>query len=61
MLKVLDGLEEWLIATLVAGATMLIFVAVAHRCICMFVWMAKFGGAPSAPWAPSSSVHGFTF
>jgi len=31
LLKVLDRLEEWLIASLIAGATLLIFVAVAHR------------------------------
>lgn len=31
MLRVLDRLEEWLIASLIAGATLLIFVAVAHR------------------------------
>jgi C4-dicarboxylate transporter, DctQ subunit len=31
MLKVLDRLEEWLIASLIAGATLLIFVAVTHR------------------------------
>src|SRR6059058_105160 len=31
MLKVLDRLEEWLIAALIAGATLLIFVAVLHR------------------------------
>jgi len=31
MLKVLDRLEEWLIASLIAGATLLIFVAVAAR------------------------------
>ncbi|HXN15569.1 MAG TPA: TRAP transporter small permease [Usitatibacter sp.] len=31
MLKLLDHLEEWLIATLIAGATLLIFVAVTHR------------------------------
>jgi C4-dicarboxylate transporter, DctQ subunit len=31
MLKVLDRLEETLIASLIAGATILIFVAVAHR------------------------------
>jgi C4-dicarboxylate transporter DctQ subunit len=30
-LRVLDHLEEWLIATLMAGATLLIFVAVVHR------------------------------
>ena len=31
MLKILDRLEEWLIASLMAGATLLIFVAVIHR------------------------------
>jgi C4-dicarboxylate transporter DctQ subunit len=31
MLKVLDHLEEWLITLLMAGATILIVVAVAHR------------------------------
>src|SRR6202140_3606565 len=31
MLKVLDHLEEWLIALLMGGATVLIFVAVIHR------------------------------
>ena len=31
MLKILDHLEEWLIASLIAGATLLIFVAVTHR------------------------------
>jgi C4-dicarboxylate transporter DctQ subunit len=31
VLKILDRLEEWLIASLIAGATLLIFVAVTHR------------------------------
>src|SRR5262245_26971472 len=31
MLKFLDKLEEWLIASLIAGATLLIFIAVIHR------------------------------
>ncbi len=31
MLKVLDRLEEWLIATLIGAATVLIFIAVLHR------------------------------
>ena len=31
MLKVLDRLEEWLIAVLMGGATLIIFVAVVHR------------------------------
>ena len=31
LLRVLDRLEEWFIATLIAGATLIIFVAVLHR------------------------------
>ena len=31
MLRILDRLEEWLIAFLMAGATLVIFVAVVHR------------------------------
>ena len=31
MMKMLDHLEEWLIATLMAAATLIIFVAVVHR------------------------------
>ena len=31
MLKVLDHLEEWLIATLMAAATVIIFISVLHR------------------------------
>ena len=31
MLKVLDHLEEWIIATLMGAATVIIFVAVLHR------------------------------
>ena len=31
MLKILDRLEEWLIALLMGGATLVIFVAVVHR------------------------------
>jgi C4-dicarboxylate transporter DctQ subunit len=31
ILKFLDHLEEWLIATLMAAATLIIFIAVAHR------------------------------
>ncbi len=31
MLKILDHLEEWLIAFLIGAATLIIFVAVVHR------------------------------
>ncbi|TMH09493.1 MAG: TRAP transporter small permease subunit, partial [Betaproteobacteria bacterium] len=31
MLKFLDRLEEWLIASLIAAATIIVFIAVVHR------------------------------
>lgn len=40
MLKFLDHLEEWLIATLMAAATTLIFVAVVHRYLSGLPWPA---------------------
>jgi C4-dicarboxylate transporter DctQ subunit len=40
MLKVLDRLEEWLIALLMAAATLLIFVAVVHRYLSGIPWPA---------------------
>lgn len=40
MLKYLDHLEEWLIASLMAAATTLIFVAVAHRYLSGIPWPA---------------------
>src|ERR1700727_1355639 len=50
--RLLDRLEEWLIASLIAAATVLTFVPVLHRygrgqelATYIFVWMAKFGAA----------------
>ncbi len=40
MTKFLDHLEEWLIATLMASATLLIFVAVVHRYLSGIPWPA---------------------
>ena len=40
MLKFLDHLEEWIIATLMAAATLLIFVAVVHRYLSGIPWPA---------------------
>ena len=52
--RALDHLEEWLIATLIAAATLLIFVAVVHRystgaSINLSKW-ADAHGVPVAPW-----------
>jgi len=48
--SVLDHLEEWLIATLIAAATGLIFVAVVHR----------YGSGLSADVSKWAAAHGFT-
>ncbi len=47
-LRILDHLEEWLIATLIAAATTLIFFAVLHR----------YGSHLSINWAKSLEAHG---
>ena len=52
--RALDHLEEWLIATLIAAATLLIFVAVLHRygtgvSIDLSKW-ADAHGVPLVPW-----------
>ncbi len=48
--RVLDHLEEWLIAALITAATVLIFIAVLHR----------YGTGLSIDWAKWSTAHGFT-
>jgi C4-dicarboxylate transporter DctQ subunit len=47
ILRILDRLEEILIASLIGGAKLVIFVAVVQRYALgvPFVWMAKFGAA----------------
>ena len=47
--KALDHLEEWLIAALIAGATLLIFVAVMHR----------YGTGLSIDLSKWATAHGF--
>ena len=48
VLRALDHLEEWLIATLIAAATALIFFAVLHR----------YGTGVSIDMAKSLAAHG---
>ena len=50
-LRILDRLEEWLIASLIAAATTLIFLAVLHR----------YGSHLSINWAKSLEAHGVPF
>jgi len=47
--RILDRLEEWIIATLIGAATVLTFVAVVHR----------YGASNSAELARWAGVHGF--
>ena len=49
--RILDRLEEWIIASLIAAATILTFVAVVHR----------YGASNSAVLARWAGVHGFVF
>ena len=46
--RILDRLEEWIIATLIAAATVLTFVAVVHR----------YGASNSAALAGWAKAHG---
>jgi C4-dicarboxylate transporter DctM subunit len=48
--RALNHLEEWLIATLIAAATVLIFLAVLHR----------YGTGLSIDWSKWAAAHGFT-
>ncbi|MGH6684944.1 MAG: TRAP transporter large permease subunit [Pseudolabrys sp.] len=53
-LRALDRLEEWLIATLIAAATVLIFVAVLHRYgTGLSINLAKWGAARGIPVIPA--------
>jgi TRAP-type C4-dicarboxylate transport system permease small subunit len=49
--RILDRLEEWIIASLIGAATILTFVAVVHR----------YGASNSAVLARWAGVHGFVF
>src|SRR6516164_10569874 len=49
--RILDRLEEWLIATLIAAATVITFVAVVHR----------YGASNSAVLAGWAKAHGLSW
>jgi C4-dicarboxylate transporter, DctM subunit len=51
LLRALDHLEEWLIATLISAATVLIFLAVLHR----------YGTGVSIDLSKWATAHGYTF
>jgi C4-dicarboxylate transporter, DctQ subunit len=60
MLKILDRLEEIIIATLIASATLIIFVAVVHRySLGAAVGTLHWGKAHDAPWAIDAGKAAF--
>jgi len=62
VLRVLDRLEEWLIATLIAAATGLIFFAVLHRYgTGLSIDLAKWGEAHGIPVVPGILRAIYTF
>ena len=61
-LRALDRLEEWLIATLIAAATLLIFVAVLHRYgTGLSINLAKWGTAHGIPVIPALLTDLYTW
>ncbi|RTL47591.1 MAG: TRAP transporter small permease [Rhodocyclaceae bacterium] len=63
MLKILDRLEEWIIATLMAAATLLIFVAVVHRYLSGVPWpaMQDFLLEINLSWAQELCIYMFVW
>jgi len=62
LLRVLDHLEEWLIATLIAAATALIFFAVVHRYgTGLSINFAKWLDARGVPFLPTVFRGIYTF
>jgi C4-dicarboxylate transporter, DctQ subunit len=60
VLKILDRLEELIIATLICAATLVIFVAVLHRySITASVNLFKWGGAHEIPWIAAAGKSSF--
>ena len=62
ILRILDRLEEVIIATLIAAATMLIFVAVVHRySTTISVDVLKWGKAHNVEWVTLAGTAAFNF
>lgn len=60
LLRILDRFEEIIIASLIAGATLLIFTAVAHRYgTTLSVDVAKWGRAHDVAWLASAGTSAF--
>jgi len=62
ILRILDRLEEVIIATLIAAATLLIFIAVVHRySTTISVDIMKFGRAHDIAWLTAAGTAAFNF
>ena len=59
LLRILDRLEETLIASLMAGATLLIFVAVVQRFAAGTAWLYPYASAIDLTWAQELCIFMF--
>ena len=57
--RVLDRLEEWLIASFMAAATLIIFAAVLHRQSSAITWLWDYTGALNFSWAQELCIYLF--
>ncbi|MGQ0579336.1 MAG: TRAP transporter small permease [Betaproteobacteria bacterium] len=57
--RVLDRLEEWLIASFMAAATLIIFAAVLHRQSSAIPWLWDYTGALNFSWAQELCIYLF--
>lgn len=61
MLKCLDHLEEWLIATLIAAATLVTFAAVVHRYGTGVEWLHPYLISINMSWAQELTIYLFVW
>lgn len=57
--RVLDHLEEWLVASLMAAATLIIFLAVLHRQSAALPWLWDYASQLNFSWAQELCVYLF--
>jgi C4-dicarboxylate transporter DctQ subunit len=58
---VLDRLEEWLVASFMAAATLIIFAAVLHRQSSAIPWLWDYAGALNFSWAQELCIYLFVW
>ena len=59
--RVLDRLEEWLIALLIGAATLVIFAAVVHRFLCGVPWIQDYTVRLNVSWAQELCIFMFVW